>query len=147
MKIHHDPDVAAVIVGFDININYYKIQYAQLCINENPDCKFIATNLDAVKHLTPEQEWAGNGAIVGAIKGCTGREPILVGKPSSLLIDYIAEKYHLNRNRVCMVGDRLDTDIVFGLKNDMKTILTLSGVTSEHHLLSQTNPIHPPLLH
>lgn len=143
VKIHHDPDVAAVIVGFDININYYKIQYAQLCINENPGCQFIATNLDAVKHLTPEQEWAGNGAIVGAIKGCTGREPILVGKPSSLLIDYIAEKYHLNRNRVCMVGDRLDTDIVFGLENDMKTILTLSGVTSENHLLSQTNQIHP----
>ena len=60
----HDHDVGAVIVGFDANINYYKIQYAQLCINENPGCQFIATNLDAVTHLTEAQEWAGNGAMV-----------------------------------------------------------------------------------
>ena len=57
VKVDHDHDVGAVIVGFDQNINYYKIQYAQLCINENPGCKFIATNLDAVTHLTDEQEW------------------------------------------------------------------------------------------
>lgn len=61
-------DHAAVIVGFDRHINYYKIQYAQLCINENPGCQFIATNLDAVTHLTDAQEWAGNGSMVGAIK-------------------------------------------------------------------------------
>ena len=45
----HDKDVGAVIVGFDRNINYHKIQTAQLCINENPGCQFIATNLDAVR--------------------------------------------------------------------------------------------------
>ena len=64
VKVEHDHDVGAVIVGFDANINYYKIQYAQLCINENPGCEFIATNLDAVTHLTEAQEWAGNGAMV-----------------------------------------------------------------------------------
>ena len=37
--------VAAVVVGFDRNINYYKIQMATLCIRENPGCMFIATNL------------------------------------------------------------------------------------------------------
>lgn len=41
------PQVAAVVVGFDRNINYYKIQYATLCIRENPGCMFIATNLGA----------------------------------------------------------------------------------------------------
>ena len=56
----------------------------QLCINENPGCQFIVTNLDAVTHLTDAQEWAGNGAMAGAIKGCTGQEPVLVGKPSAL---------------------------------------------------------------
>lgn len=34
--MHHDEDVGAVIVGFDRNVNYYKIQYATLCIRENP---------------------------------------------------------------------------------------------------------------
>jgi ribonucleotide monophosphatase NagD (HAD superfamily) len=49
------PQVGAVVVGFDRYINYYKIQYATLCIRENPGCLFIATNRDAVTHLTDAQ--------------------------------------------------------------------------------------------
>jgi 4-nitrophenyl phosphatase/phosphoglycolate phosphatase len=141
--LHHDPDVGAVVVGFDRNINYYKIQYAQLCINENPGCEFIATNLDAVTHLTDAQEWAGNGSMVGAIKGCTGKEPTVVGKPGPLMIDYLADKLQLNRDRICMVGDRLDTDILFGNDNGLKSLLVLSGVTTEEKLLSTENTITP----
>ena len=135
--------MGAVIVGFDANINYYKIQYAQLCINENPGCQFIATNLDAVTHLTEAQEWAGNGAMVGAIKGCTGKEPLVVGKPSGLMIDYLIEKFGMERSRICMVGDRLDTDVLFGTDNGLQTVLTLSGVTDEETLLSAGNKIRP----
>lgn len=68
-KVEHDHNVGAVVVGFDADISYYKIQYAQLCINENEGCRFIATNLDTVAHLTAAQEWAEAGAMVGAIKG------------------------------------------------------------------------------
>jgi phosphoglycolate/pyridoxal phosphate phosphatase family enzyme len=143
VKVDHDHDVGAVIVGFDANINYYKIQYAQLCINENPGCQFIATNLDAVTHLTEAQEWAGNGAMVGAIKGCTGKEPLVVGKPSGLMIDYLVEKFNMDRSRICMVGDRLDTDVLFGSDNGLQTVLTLSGVTDEPTLLSEKNKIRP----
>lgn len=130
-------------MGFDPHISFYKIQYAQLCINENKDCRFIATNLDATAHLTSAQEWAEAGAMVGAIKGCTGVEPILVGKPASLLIDHIATKCGTPRARMCMVGDRLDTDVLFGQQNGLLTVLTLSGVTSEQTLLSGDNAIKP----
>ena len=137
-RVDIDHDVGAVIVGFDRHINYYKLQYAQLCLNELPGCEFIATNLDRVTHLTDAQEWAGNGTMVGAVSGCTGREPTLVGKPAPLMIDYIAQKYGItDRSRICMVGDRLDTDIAFGRNNGLKTCLTLSGVTSEDELLDK----------
>eukprot|EP00929_Paragymnodinium_shiwhaense_P108117 TRINITY_DN7443_c0_g1_i4.p2 TRINITY_DN7443_c0_g1~~TRINITY_DN7443_c0_g1_i4.p2 ORF type:complete len:390 (-),score=124.01 TRINITY_DN7443_c0_g1_i4:122-1291(-) len=137
-KVDHDHDVGAVIVGFDRNVNYYKLQYAQLCLNENPGCEFIATNLDRVTHLTDAQEWAGNGTMVGAIEGCTGRKPNVVGKPAPLMIDYIANKYNISdRSRICMVGDRLDTDIAFGRNNGLRTCLTLCGVTSEDQLLEK----------
>ena len=142
-RVEHDHDVGAVIVGFDRTVNYYKIQYAQLCINENPGCQFIATNLDAVTHLTDAQEWAGNGSMVGAIKGCTGQEPTVVGKPSPLMIDYLCDKLGLERSRICMVGDRLDTDVLFGTDNGLQSLLVLSGVTSEEKLLSPENSITP----
>eukprot|EP00448_Togula_jolla_P024007 CAMPEP_0170592628 /NCGR_PEP_ID=MMETSP0224-20130122/13022_1 /TAXON_ID=285029 /ORGANISM="Togula jolla, Strain CCCM 725" /LENGTH=399 /DNA_ID=CAMNT_0010916539 /DNA_START=31 /DNA_END=1230 /DNA_ORIENTATION=- len=137
-KVEHDPNVGAVIVGFDRYINYYKLQYAQLCLNENPGCQFIATNLDRVTHLTDAQEWAGNGTMVGAVSGCTGMSPNVVGKPAPLMIDYLAEKFNItDRSRICMVGDRLDTDIAFGINNGLKTCLTLSGVTSLPELMDE----------
>jgi phosphoglycolate/pyridoxal phosphate phosphatase family enzyme len=79
-EIDYDRNVGAVVVGLDTNINYYKIQYAQLCINEINDCLFIATNKDSVGNLTAKQIWAGGGAMVGAIEGCTGKVPIVVGR-------------------------------------------------------------------
>ena len=131
------------MVGYDQHINYYKIQYAQLCINENPGCLFIATNMDQLSHMTEAQEWAAGGTMVGAIKGCTTVEPILVGKPSSLLIDFICEAGSFDRSRMCMVGDRLDTDILFGKNNGLQTVLVLSGVTSKEKLFSVENTILP----
>jgi len=143
-RVDVDPDVGAVIVGFDRHINYYKIQYAQLCINEIPGCQFIATNLDRVTHLTDAQEWAGNGSMSNAIFGCTGQEPTLVGKPSPLMIEYLESKFGISdRSRICMVGDRLDTDIAFGKNNGLQTCLVLSGVTSEGEVQSPSNP-HVP---
>ena len=148
--LHHDPDVAAVVVGFDRYINYYKIQYATLCIRENPGCAFIATNTDAVTHLTDAQEWAGNGSMVGAIKGSTKREPTVVGKPAAFMLDYIANKFGVRKDQMCMVGDRLDTDILFGKDGGLRTLLVLSGArrTRAHahcpaHAADNSQPIRP----
>ncbi|XVF41420.1 hypothetical protein PTKIN_Ptkin01aG0278700 [Pterospermum kingtungense] len=88
--MEHDKDVGAVVVGFDRYFNYYKVQYGTLCIRENPGCLLIATNRDAVTHLTDAQEWAGGGSMVGAICGSTQREPHVVGKPSTFMMDYLA---------------------------------------------------------
>lgn len=145
MLLEHDHDVGAVIVGFDRFINYYKIQMATLCIRENPHCLFIATNTDAMAHMTDAQEWAGGGSMVGAIKGSTKREPTLVGKPSSFMLTNITEAFGLQRDEVCMVGDRLETDMLFGKNGGLATLLVLSGVTTEEDLLSPKNTIHPDL--
>ena len=41
------------------------------------------------------------------------------------------------------VGDRLDTDILFGQNNGLLSCLTLSGVTTEAKLLSKENTVKP----
>ncbi|OIV89615.1 hypothetical protein TanjilG_15810 [Lupinus angustifolius] len=87
--------------------------YGTLCIRENPGCLFIATNRDAVAHLTDAQEWAVNnsynciqivkaaivgGSMVGALVGSTEREPLVVGKPSTFMMDYLADKCDITGN-------------------------------------------------
>ncbi|CAA7397894.1 unnamed protein product [Spirodela intermedia] len=142
-KFEHDENVGAVVVGLDKYINYYKIQYATLCIRENPGCLFIATNCDAVGNLTDLQEWPGAGSMVGAICGSTQSEPIVVGKPSPFLMNFLRERFRIPTSRMCMVGDRLDTDILFGLNAGCKTLLVLSGVTTLPALQDPANNIHP----
>lgn len=139
----HDNSVGAVVVGLDQYINYYKLQYATLCIRENPGCLFIATNRDAVGHLTDLQEWPGAGCMVGAICGSTQKEPIVVGKPSTFMMDFLIERFQISTSRMCMVGDRLDTDILFGQNAGCKTLLVLSGVTTLSALKDPANNIHP----
>ncbi|WMV23758.1 hypothetical protein MTR67_017143, partial [Solanum verrucosum] len=120
--------VGAVIVGLDQYINFYKLQYGTLCIRENPGCLFNATIRDAVGHLTDLQEWPGAGCMVAAICGTTQKEPITVGKPSTFLMDFLLQKYNITTSRMCMVGDRLDTDILFGQNAGCRTLLVFSGI-------------------
>ncbi|KAF7151485.1 hypothetical protein RHSIM_Rhsim02G0089800 [Rhododendron simsii] len=135
--------VGAVVVGLDQYINYYKLQYATLCIRENPGCLFIATNRDAVGHMTDLQEWPGAGCMVAAVCGSTQKEPIVVGKPSTLMMEFLLKKFHTNTSRMCMVGDRLDTDILFGQNAGCRTLLVFSGVTTQSSLQDPTNDIQP----
>ncbi|GAB4855895.1 Phosphoglycolate phosphatase 1A, chloroplastic, partial [Ancistrocladus abbreviatus] len=141
--MEQDKNVGAVVVGFDRYFNYFKVQYGTLCIRENPGCLFIATNRDAVTHLTDAQEWAGGGSMVGALCGSTQREPLVVGKPSTFMMDYLANKFGILKSQICMVGDRLDTDILFGQNGGCKTLLVLSGVTSLSVLQSPSNSVQP----
>ena len=51
----------------------------------------------------------------------------MVGKPAEFMLANIANKFGLRRNQICMVGDRLDTDILFGQHGGLTTMLVLSG--------------------
>ena len=65
--------------------------------------------------------------MVGAIVGSCKREPHVVGKPSDFMLDNIATTFNLKKEQICMVGDRLDTDIMFGKNGGLTTALVLSG--------------------
>ena len=66
--------------------------------------------------------------VTGA--GSTKREPTVVGKPAEFMLANIADTFGLRRNQICMVGDRLDTDVLFGQHGGLTTMLVLSGGAS-----------------
>ena len=47
------------------------------------------------------------------------------------MAEYLSEKLNLALSEMLMVGDRLYTDIAFGVNSGLKTALVLSGETTE----------------
>lgn len=61
-----------------------------------------------------------------------GKEPLALGKPSQAMLDAIEGKFKLERARTCMIGDRLDTDIKFGVEGGLGgTLAVLTGVSTK----------------
>ncbi len=70
------------------------------------------------------------GAMIAFVKASTGREPdLIVGKPNQLFIQKAAELVGIPVSAMCMIGDRLYTDIALGSTAGIPTILVLSGET------------------
>jgi hypothetical protein len=75
--------------------------------------------------------------------GASEAEPLVLGKPSSFLLDAICRAAGLSKQDLCVVGDRLDTDVLWGNQNGCGTLLVLSGATSEADLRDPRNKVYP----
>jgi len=135
LELPLDPDVEAVLVGMDGHISFTKLIKAASYLAD-PKCKFVATNEDnkmpfpGHKHVI-----IGTGVIVDSVISASGRQPdVWCGKPHSFMIDCVKSEVEVNCARTVMVGDRMNTDILFGTKNGMKTLLVMSGVEDEASL-------------
>ena len=65
----------------------------------------------------------------------SGRTPdYVIGKPNSIAGGEIVRKTGLEPDEITMVGDRLYTDIKFGINSKFNTILVLSGETTAEDL-------------
>ncbi|KAF6013816.1 hypothetical protein HII13_001064 [Brettanomyces bruxellensis] len=127
-----DPEVGAVVVGLDPKINYHRIAVTMQYLL-NPNIYFVATNPDSTfpgkGALLP-----GAGMVVKAVETCVNREGIICGKPSKGMMDAIIKSQNIDKSRSIMIGDRFDTDILFGLNNGLSTLLVLSGIETPETL-------------
>ncbi|ORX47527.1 2-phosphoglycolate phosphatase [Hesseltinella vesiculosa] len=141
--IPNDPSVAAVVVGLDTQVNYRKYAKAFTYLRNNPGCLFIATNGDTTFPIHGSL-FPGAGAIQAPLVTALNRQPdAVLGKPAQNMMEAIFAQYDFDKSRTVMVGDRLDTDIDFGLQAGLDTLCVLTGVTSEDQLLSTSNTTNP----
>jgi len=130
-----DPDVSDVVVGFDGSFNYYKLAVAARYLRECHS-RFVACNTDRVVPVTDGILLPGCGAIVAALQACVPASvPLVVcGKPEPHFWRLAADRFGLDAARCVMVGDNLETDIAFGSRCRLQTLLVLSGVTTQAQL-------------
>ena len=136
-----DPAVGVVLAGLDFHVNYLKLSVAFAYLQRG--AKFLATNIDSTLP-SARSLFPGAGSISAPLIRMTGQDPLALGKPSQAMMDAIEGEFKLDRARTCMVGDRLNTDIRFGIEGKLGgTLLVLTGVSSMKDLESEDSHIKP----
>ncbi|KAL9042981.1 MAG: hypothetical protein Q9214_003629 [Letrouitia sp. 1 TL-2023] len=123
-----DPTVGVVLAGLDFHVNYLKLALAHTYLRRG--AVFLATNVDTTLPSAGAL-FPGAGSISAPLVAMMGGEkPVALGKPSQAMMDAIEGKFRFDRIRTCMVGDRLNTDIKFGIEGRLGgTLCVLTGVT------------------
>ena len=124
-----DKSVGVVLCGLDFHLSYIKLAYAYHYITQL-GAVFLATNSD-VTLPSNQTLFPGAGACAAPlVVALGGKQPETMGKPSQKMMDAVAERFEFDRSKACMVGDRLNTDIKFGIEGGLGgTLCVLTGVT------------------
>lgn len=134
-----DPEVGVVLVGLDFHLNYLKLALAYHYIRRG--AVFLATNIDSTLPNSGTL-FPGAGSMSAPLIMMLGKEPTTLGKPSQAMMDAIEGKFRFDRSRACMVGDRVNTDIRFGLEGQLGgTLAVLTGVSTKEDVLG--GPVKP----
>jgi 4-nitrophenyl phosphatase/NagD protein len=134
--VDENPDV--VVLGFDKTLTYKKLW--RLCNFVRDGVLYIATHPD-LNCPVRDGFMPDIGATIAFVDASTGRQPdIIIGKPNQTIIDAVELKIGIKPSELCMVGDRIYTDIALG-RHGLATVMVLSGETSEEDL--QDSDIQP----
>ena len=132
-------EAAWVVAGLDRRVTYAKLRDAAFAVQNG--ARFVATNSDA--NLPVEEGLVpGAGSLQAVITLTTNVRPVVIGKPEALMLELGAAAIGGDRTNTAMLGDRLDTDIEAARRAGMKSILVLTGVSTEADL--DNNPAAPP---
>lgn len=134
-------DAKVVVSGADFDLRYDQLKVACLAIRAGAD--YVATNGDRT-FPTEDGLIPGSGAIVAALVAATDVQPVVIGKPSPVMIESCLDIMGTTAASTLMIGDRLDTDILAGNNAGTPTLLVLTGVSTEADI--ETFGIQPTLV-
>lgn len=117
-----------VVCGMDRELSWDKLATATL--NLRAGAHFIGTNGD-LSLPTERGETHGNGAILAALTATTGVKPMIIGKPEPIIYRQALQRLNTALEHTIAIGDRLDTDILGAVRTGIRSLMVLSGISSE----------------
>ncbi|KAJ1551067.1 hypothetical protein HK096_003362, partial [Nowakowskiella sp. JEL0078] len=131
--IMNESDPEYVIIGEGTSHNFEKVTITKAVNFVLNGAKLIGTNPDA-NGPSEHGVLPATGAFVAAIEVATGKKAFYCGKPSALMMRYAQEILGTRRENTCLIGDRMDTDILAGTWAQIDPVLVMSGVTVAENL-------------
>lgn len=126
---HYQTDaVDLVVCGKDETLTWEKLADATLSIRAG--AKFYGTNAD-ITLPTERGVTHGNGAILAALETATGIKPIIIGKPEPIMYQQALNLLGVDLTNAIAIGDRLDTDILGAVRTGIRSIMVLTGISTE----------------
>ena len=122
-------EVECIVMGFDTELTFQKLWDVSYMLLTRKDLPYIATNPDLVCP-TEFGSVPDCGSFCIGIKNATGREPIVIGKPSPLMPQLAMDKWGVSPEETAVIGDRIYTDVKSGLNAGALAILVMSGETT-----------------
>ncbi len=92
----------------------------------------ICANPDLRAHENQYEEAVVRQGLVARFYEDLGGEVEYFGKPYPLIFDFALQHIDTPDNRIIMVGDTLETDILGGKSYGIKTALTMTGIAKEN---------------
>lgn len=133
--------VECVVMGFDTELTFQKLHDVSYLLLTRPELPYIATNPDLVCP-TEFGSVPDCGSVCIGIKNATGREPVVIGKPSPLMPLLAMERLGAKKEETCVIGDRIYTDVKSGLNAGITGILVMSGETTPEILAASQDKPH-----
>ena len=133
--------VECIIMGFDTELTFQKLHDVSYLLLTRPNLPYIATNPDLVCP-TEFGSVPDCGSVCIGIKNATGKEPVVIGKPSPLMPQLAMERLGIAKDKSCVIGDRIYTDVKSGLNAGITGILVLSGETTVEILEASEDKPH-----
>ena len=127
----NDEGADIVVSGLDRKLTWDKLATATL--NIRAGAAFYATNADTTLP-TELGEVMGNGGVLAALTAATGQTPTVIGKPEPILYQQAFEILGTDQHNTIAIGDRLNTDILGAVNAGMRSLMVLTGVSSEADL-------------
>ncbi|NQY25803.1 MAG: HAD-IIA family hydrolase [Piscirickettsiaceae bacterium] len=127
-----DQGADIVVSGLDRQLTWDKLATATL--NINAGAEFYATNSDT-SLPTELGDVMGNGGILAALEAVTGVKATSIGKPEPILYQQALALLGSDSTNTIAIGDRLNTDILGAVNTGLRSILVLTGISSEQDIL------------
>lgn len=121
-----DMNAKCVLVGFDTELTFEKLENTSKMLILNKDIPYYATNPDWVCP-TIYGSVPDCGSMCFSLYKASKRKPIFIGKPLKFMIEKAIEKYGYSKKNSVLIGDRLYTDIKSGNRANITTVAVLSG--------------------